>query len=327
MTPTYRRLAALIVTLFVVGAGAIAIGRLGIGRSGDSSLHGRIFMTAGEASNPVFIPLVLDLDAQAVRFPQEDRGGIASFDTFALDGSTRAYVWVSKQVYTDAAKGTGVLGDAFQIHVSSSTDADFVVDAGMRVTNDSSLVKTEPALSPNGKRLAYATRTRVHEDGSVAYRIRIVGSPRLEISGTHPAWLDNDHLLYLAPQGVAVYSLLDKTDTVVLPTPGNPNIKLALSPDRRHLAIADPDAKSVYLMTLKTLEHLEANLSPELTIPTIGYWVVFSPDSRYLAVQSYDTGAQAPSMMFFEVGTGAVASPPITLRGINNDRLFVTAWK
>ena len=71
-------------------------------------------------------------------------------------------------------------------------------------------------------------------------------------------------------------------------------------------------------------------LKPLSTVDMMGFWVVFSPDNRYAAIQTAARDARGmlvnPSLVIIDTASFKTVKT-IPLNPLLNDRLFVTAWQ
>ena len=113
----------------------------------------------------------------------------------------------------------------------------------------------------------------------------------------------------------------------VLPVEGRSNAKIGVSGDRTLLAFSNPDAEQVYFYRISNDGQL---LKPVSTLKMRGFWIVFSPDSRYAAIQTAEGDDPAtlshPALTIVDTATFQTADV-VPLDPLLNDRLFVTGWQ
>ena len=110
------------------------------------------------------------------------------------------------------------------------------------------------------------------------------------------------------------------------------NMRLAVSPDKTKLAWSAPSIGKVYVYAIRSLESSFDTLSLEKTleINSHSFWVVFSPNSNYLATQEVDwdkiyTDDPKPRIVIFNTEGERVRQ--IDLPGYNQQTMFLSEWK
>ena len=93
------------------------------------------------------------------------------------------------------------------------------------------------------------------------------------------------------------------------------------------MAFSNPDAEQVYFYRISNDGQL---LKPVSTLKMRGFWIVFSPDSRYAAIQTAEGDDPAtlshPALTIVDTATFQTADV-VPLDPLLNDRLFVTGWQ
>lgn len=224
-------------------------------------------------------------------------------------------------------------GDPMQVYYArvDNDSGPFPVTAkAQRLTQDITQQKISPVISDDGRTVLYtsriATTSRPASDHSLnGYTIRSISddltSSALTINGARPQWYSNSVFFYLADDGLRAYDIVSATSTMLISTRSQLNNKIAISPDRRLLAFADPDSRTVFMYTISAHGYALTNIS---SINLAGYWVIFSPDGAYMAVQTADNGS--PQLVIYDTVDFTQIGDPIQLTSLNNDRLFITAW-
>ena len=140
-----------------------------------------------------------------------------------------------------------------------------------------------------------------------------------------PQWLFSAAFYYIAPDGIRFYDAAASTSTLIVSVPGQSNFKLSVSPDHNILAFSNPDADSVSFFTIGSNGR---TLTPLKTLSIQGFWTVFSPDSKYVAVQVAEGqggAAEEPALDIFDTSSFSHVGT-VRLGDLLNDHLFVTAW-
>ena len=157
----------------------------------------------------------------------------------------------------------------------------------------------DPAVSPDGTRVAWARATR---DGGSDIVVRLLGGgPPITLTASpdedrHPAWSpDGTWLAFarLAPDGCALFVVpaLGGAERRLGPCPDREHLALSWSPDGRWLAHTRQDAEGRRGIALLGVDDGAVR---RLTTPPPGHlgdeWPAFSPDGRLLAFVRSATG-------------------------------------
>lgn len=299
----------------------------------SNRLHGIILVTSTASSSAPF------LDTYAIDLKDHSLTAVGSDDTsdgmmysLSADDSKVAFVGVTAQSIADANKRSDP-GSAFQIYESAMTGSAVPVPTAGSAVTANSVGKMTPAISDDGSSVLYVSpTTQTASSTSVSsYDIHLVttsGTTSRDVVVTHgiqPRWFSNTAFYYVAPDGVRLWNLSAKASALALPAETGANVKLAVSPDKRYLAVSIPDARKVFVFT--TSQNGDYLTSIGQGIDMFGYWIVFSPDSSTMAIQTaQDTTNDHPSLVFYDPATLAQISGSVGLDPLLNDQLFVTGW-
>lgn len=223
-------------------------------------------------------------------------------------------------------------GDPMQVYVAKRDKDAYLfptVDQATRLTNDISVQKMNPVISPGGGTIAYTSRradaaSTLSSTSTAGYSIVLInteGTGSTTVPGIWPAWYSDDLFYYVASDGIRLYDIASGTSTLVIPIDGQANFKIAVSHDGGILAFSNPDSNSLFIYRISDSG---LNLNPVVTESVPAYWMLFSPDDAQLAVQTADSAG--PSMRFYDLRTFKQTGNPISLAPLDNDRLFANAW-
>ena len=213
------------------------------------------------------------------------------------------------------------------------------------------LVPPSPALSAgaaqwskDNKFLAYTALTALKsvtdsdiENSRIVYVDTDTKEQVILDTGTSPLIQNNGSILYLKEDGVyrmTTNSMSPSAPERILYFDGysaTTQSRIALSPDEKYLAVTNPDTHrfDVYSVDIgDTNDHIVRSYI--FSKNDIGFWPVFSPDSKSLAYIRYttDNSEGTPpkkSVSVYDVLTGT-SREVFDLRQFTNDFLSLSAW-
>ena len=196
------------------------------------------------------------------------------------------------RVVLGSAVGGGIIGAGFILVVATRGDPDVPGDRVLRalrlsdperITNDDGL-ELDPAISPDGKQVAYAAGT----PGAMRIFVRQrVGSRAVAVSGSlggdhrRPRWSpDGTHLLFQAERGLWLVQAVGSPPRVVVEPPNDTSSahSPAWSRDGKQLAWVARD--TVYTRPL------DGDQARVLASLVVAHSLAWSPDGRWIAVVS-----------------------------------------
>ncbi len=336
----YKRIIFTIVLLAFVVVGLLAKGFFqGSQPTTPTSgrLHGTILITSTATSTiPHFLDTyAVDLANHTVNVTGSDDSSSGTMYSFSPDDSKVTFIGVTAQSVADANEMHNP-GVAFQVYEAGMTGSALPMPSGARVVTANPLGKMTPAISDDGSSIVYVAPTAqtASSTSGDAYDIHLVSagatasSDRVITQGTQPRWFSNTAFYYIAPDGVRLWRLSTNSSVLALPVQTSNNFKLSLSPDKKYLAVSIPDARKVFVFT--TSQNGDYLTSVGKGIDILGFWVVFSPDSATMAIQTVaeqqDGTTAHPSLVFYNTASLAKLPGSVGLDPLLNDRLFVTGW-
>ncbi len=213
---------------------------------------------------------------------------------------------------------------------------DLLKNVSYQLTSDNPLFPRGPRWSPDDRLIAFtASRSKAPDfrdlDSWGAYVSNLRGETTLIASGAYPEWLTENRGLFLRSDGVYAFDLQSKKIGLVLPMVNSKaafNMRLAVSPDKTKLAWSAPSIGKVYVYGIKSPEPL--SLEKILEIDSHSFWVIFSPDSKYLATQEVDWDkiySDDPKPRIVILGDGGERVRQIDLPGYNQQAMFLSDWR
>ncbi len=276
--------------------------------------------------------------------------GIYTYD-FASGGLTRLSQFGTHKIITPRLSLDGSMV-ALASHDERGTMQIFVkgnMAEVQQITSDTVRYKREPRWSPLNDRIVYVARDTDekeekedhHVEGWSVYVAAADGSGGKFIGrGYAPVFSpDGRKLLYIKGDGLYLAELNSGRETKVWEVEGgsaHSHMKLALSPDGATLAWSDHHARAeegvVVLFRIDSWE--EFSMSLYTKIFTSGVFAAFSPDGKYLALQTNEVvwnedHTQAdlvhPQVVVYP-SEGGLMRPILNLEGFDPSYLWLDYW-
>ena len=290
---------------------------------------GTIFLTGtADDSSPFLNTFALDVIAGSLTRLGEDARSLGNFYTFTSDRRIAAFVGTTRDRLDALIIRQITPGAVMQIYRAPVVGHQLPLPSQKYLlTADNSPIKSSPAISDDAEHVAYVAASSSSEQiSSLVHVVDTKGNDTTLVTGTQPRWYSNGSFYYIAPDGVRLFDTAASISTLVLPIPGQSNYKLALSHDHSTLVFSVPDAKAVYFYRITDRGF---TLAPEKTLAMRGFWVVFSPDDRFAAIQTAEGDTPntltQPSLVIVDLASFAVAKT-MPINDLLNDRLFISDW-
>ena len=246
---------------------------------------------------------------------------------------------------TDIKSASSLSEIPMQVYLTDVSGAvsydDFVGDLQQAelITDSTGVVRQFPSVSNVGDVLYMAhspTKNNQELLSSEAdtwdiYVISRGGEEQMLVKGMHPKWIDDGHFVFLKNDGLYLYDLASGSEKKVWDSRGTATMRMSLdvSDDAQYIAWAAQESGSVFI--LRALNWDTGTLTLKGIISAPGAYAVFSPDSRYVAVQwsspneTFDTWAVAIDT--FDLKTLAKIPSPISLIGSEPNVTYLTDWR
>lgn len=237
-------------------------------------------------------------------FDVRERTLVPLFENYGLRGFGEKYVGFTsrtspqgnKIAYSSAPLDQAVsYGYSRPLRIFVFTPATQTATGTFHALNDRRLFWTRlPHFSPDGEALVF-TGFRTYGDFDFPskwdiYEADLRGNERFVTNGTYPYFSpDGRFILFMRNDGLYVRSRTSGEERRVYSFgyDAKLNTKIGLSRDGSMLAVST--VKSVRVFDIRSWEPFEMELRKQIVVDGSSfYWPVFSPDSRYLAVQMVD---------------------------------------
>jgi hypothetical protein len=257
-----------------------------------------------------------------------DDVSLGNFYVFNRNASTFAFVGTTRSHLDQAIASAAAPGSVMQLY-RAAVHAPYTLPLpteAQQITNSDSPFKSELAISDSGMSVAYVASESSSASASSSIHVVMGNSEMPVVAGTQPQWYSDAAFYYVGADGVRLHDGALRRSTLVLPIETQGNYKIAVSPNRSLLAFSVPDSSSVFFYRISDNGLL---LSLASTVMKRGYWIVFSPDSKYVAIQTATDanagGRSQPSLSIVDTSTFKdIGTIPLT--PLLNDHLFVTDW-
>lgn len=206
---------------------------------------------------------------------------------------------------------------------------------------DPTLLPRDPQLSPDDSRVAFDVAPVASSTDETFFipnqwTIYVTASdapPSIIAHGLYPHWSpDGSGILYVGDNGLHLYTIATKSDTLVIPLSGggaSARMMFALSNDGTKLAWTNPLHEEINLYDISSWSPFTA--APSGTIPDFAFWPVFSPDGTQLAFERVDWSTKPTSqptnarLDVTDLKTH-ITRMVMSLTDFNQMALFVTGW-
>jgi hypothetical protein len=289
-----------------------------------------VLSSVSDPSLPFLDSYVLDVHSKQLTLNEPSNVSQENMYSYSPDDSKIAFLGTT-QSQVQGMISNKQRGDPMQVYratVVGSGSPFPTTEQATALTNTIADQKMAPVISNDGQSVLYttlsanvsATTTR----DTTGYSVRLIGSSRgraVSVGGMWPQWYSSSLFYFVAPDGVRAYDISSATSTLLIPIEGQSNFKIAVSHDRHLFAFSNPDSHTVFVYAISSGG---LQLKPVASIDVAGYWMVFSPDDAYMAVQT--ANSDTAFMAIFDTTNFAAVGDPIPLPSLDNSRLFVTAW-
>lgn len=203
-----------------------------------------------------------------------------------------------------------------------------------QLTTDALKRKRTPKWSPDGFSIAFTATESDSPEGVKDWGVYVSdldGRVIRVAPGMYPLWLSETRGLFLGTDGIYAFDVSQKAlGKVIRLTGGNTteNMRIAISPDLKHFAWSIPDKGTIYIYDVASLDPLVFEKSKE--IASNSFWVVFSPNSKYLAAQEVEWGtletAPNPRIVAFNLKDDS-RTELLNLSAYNQQAMFLSDWR
>ncbi len=327
----------------------------------DAELSGKLFLSLAPNNDDSIIisPFMFDFERERIVYTELDKYGEGESDygitrdiMFSPDGKWAAFNGVSAADVQlggwDSSSPT-----AYQMYLSpvknaTASDKDKfqeIKDNAKRVSFVSGKAKTLTGVNNNGEILMHSLDNYPGDQNHIRpaeeYTIRLISSMGETVigNGTYPKWITNDLIVYFKNDGVYCKILSTGLEQMLIPYDSNVSIqinsKMGVSKDGKLLAVSIPDAKRLHIFDIDVTSNVSI-ISPKVDFDATGFWPVFSPDNKFIALQEVDLNAftpmkiaiadPKPSLSIWRLDDLSKVEYSIDLRDFYQTHIFVSDW-
>lgn len=293
-------------------------------------LTGTLYLSMARAGETFLRPYVLDAESLRIQQGRLYDDKLALHHVFTSDARQSAFLGMTAimleekdgefaralQVYTTPIRD-GVIPE-ITLAAQKRTDADTVGKRMLSISNKGDVLYV--ALLPG-------TQKSVLTAGVEEWGIFLNEGTEPLVRGISPHWLDTDTFVYMANDGVYLYSSSTAQKKLLWASTGimPANSRLAVSRAGDRLAWAVPDQGKIYLYRVANNA-----ITDMVSLEAHAFWVVFSPTGDTLAAQVVDwnTYPRSPRsrIEFFDVDTLTKYPVAAPLEAYNQEMTFLTEW-
>lgn len=294
-------------------------------------LTGTLYLSMARSSETFLRPYTLD--AQTLRIQQgrlyDDK--LALHHVFSADETQAAFLGMTDTMLKEKE---GDFGRALQAYTAPVRDLALPeINPGVQ-QKTSSDVLGKRMLSVNGKgdvlyvALMPGVQNSVATAGVEEWGIFLNNKEEPLVRGTSPHWVNADSFIYLANDGVYLYSPNTSQKKLLWGStgimPGNSRLAVSNTGDR--FAWAVPEQGKIYLYRLN-----DGSVSDMTSVDAHAFWVAFSPTGSTLAAQVVDWNVSPQSrrsrIEFFDVQSQTKYPTVAPLEAYNQEMTFLTDWR
>jgi len=200
-----------------------------------------------------------------------------------------------------------------------------------QLTFDANYSKRNPVWSPDEKNVVYQSikkdeKNHFNVENWEIHIVNLEGKDSLVTHGANPDFIPNGKILVLRETGIFAYDQKGQNEEILVKnnekTKNASNKKMEVSPNGKYIAVA---SKSSFLVLFKTISLEPLQIGEAKSIAVKGYWPVFSPDEKYLALEEVDGNNENPKLVVFDLGT-LEKKEVYDLGKYDQMKMFVTDW-
>ena len=230
-------------------------------------------------------------------------------------------------------------GGLMQIYVLNRQTGDV-----RQLTTEGDKYKRLPAWSPDGKLVAFVSTNEEKNSPNFptdiwsVYVVDLEGKTEFITQGYRPLFSpSSDTMLVLRSDGLRLFSLVKDPKEVYSSElvwgmsggQAHNNMKLSLSQDKTQLAWTNLYTPRIDLFSISSWDPFK--MKKTYTINTFGVWAIFSPDGKFLAIQTSDeekregVPSAAPKIDIYNLETFEHATA-LNLQGFDFTNLLLSDW-
>lgn len=293
-------------------------------------LAGTIYLSMARSGEGFLRPYTLDAGTLRIQQGRLYDEKLALHHAFSPDATRAAFLGMTAEMLQEKE---GDFARALQVYTAPALDQALPeIDANsQKKTAADAVGKRMLSISNKGDVLYVAMVPGIQKSiltaGVEEWGVFLNEGSEPLVRGTSPHWVTADTFVYLANDGVHLYSLGSAENTLLWASTGvmPANSRLAVSRAGDRLAWAVPDQGKIYLYRLS-----DGAITDMTSLDAHAFWVVFSPTGDTLAAQVVDWNVYPRSprsrIEFFDVTTLTKYPVAAPLEAYNQEMTFLTDW-
>lgn len=310
-----------------------------------SSKLGTLYLSLARPGENFPQPYTFDVATRKLQ-KEKTLAVLSVFKDFSPNGSVQAFIGstgkdlMTSSNYDEALQVYITQGDNEDVESKNFSQTSLI----NKITNVNIPFKLDLSVQNNGMVLFSARGdlfSSEQEPGGILspaenwsiYLVTKNEEPKFVANGLHPKWINESKFLYMGEGGLYVFDINKKRAIQFFKTPNKvlSNVNIDLSDDATTIIWNNRNDEDVTIIKVDDWDVEVPQLVFVGSIPTQGFWVTISPDSKVVAVQAVDwdtiTTDPNPRIEFYSLDTLEKVYDDYSLNQFNQTQMFLTDWK